>query len=80
MLLVSLSVAAQMTPDARPPLLALFIPLLIEAAAPEAAPRTPALADVAVKLITHLAGGALGPPSSKSRSPRSRRPPSSACR
>jgi len=57
MLLVSLTVAAQLAPDAQSPLLALFLPLLIEAAAPEAAPRTPALADVAVKLITHLASG-----------------------
>ncbi len=57
MLLVSLTIAAQLAPDAQSPLLALFLPLLIEAAAPEAAPRTPALADVAVKLITHLASG-----------------------
>ena len=57
MLLVSLTVAAQLAPVAQSPLLALFLPLLIEAAAPEVAPRTPALADVAVKLITHLASG-----------------------
>ena len=77
MLLVSLSVAALVAPEAQAPLLALFIPLLIEAAAPEAAPRTPALADVAVKLITHLASGPMAadfkqslaalPPSAKQR-------------
>lgn len=57
LLLVGLSVAAAAGPQPHRALLDLMLPLLIEAAAPEGAPPTPALTDVALKLISHLAGG-----------------------
>lgn len=58
MLLVALSVVTDAGgPEPQRALLDLLLPLLIEAAAPESVPASPALTDVALKLISHLASG-----------------------
>lgn len=58
MLLVAVGLAEEAGHEAQQALLHLMVPLLIEAAAPEAVPASPALSDIALKLISHLAGGA----------------------
>ena len=58
MLLVALSVVTEAGgPEPQRALLDLMLPLLIEAAAPESVPASPALTSVALKLIAHLSSG-----------------------
>lgn len=58
--LLATTTAAAVSEGAQASLMQLLVPLLIEAAAP-AGTRTPALADMALKLITHLASGPAAP-------------------
>lgn len=60
MLVVALNISPALADTAPAAVLAVLIPLLIAAAAPET-PPVPALADMAVKLVTHLASGPQAP-------------------
>lgn len=53
--LLAVNLAGEGTPSGQAALLRLFVPTLVEVAAPLGAAPTPLLNDMAVKLLTHLA-------------------------
>lgn len=56
--LMAVNLAGEGAPGAQAALLRLLVPTLVEVAAPESSAPTPLLADMAVKLLTHLAASA----------------------
>ncbi|KAL4431040.1 hypothetical protein ABPG75_006296 [Micractinium tetrahymenae] len=53
--LLAVNLAGESAPSAQAALLRLLVPVLVEVAAPSSAAPTPLLADMAVKLLTHMA-------------------------